>query len=110
LANKYSASQTSCASSSEAVFGTIERVVRERDRRAALVIDRHNLKCWPAAIDHGKTGSLAHTLDDVGKCRSQAFRIDRNIHTDSLDGSLKLTIVDGPSVNESQTLIIGIAV
>ena len=56
-------------------LGTIERVVRERNRCAALVIDRHNLKCRPAAVDHRKTRALAHTLDDVGKRRRRRFAL-----------------------------------
>ena len=53
---------------------TIKRVVGERNRCANLVIDRNNLKCRPAAIDHRKTRALAHPLDDVGKRCPQAFR------------------------------------
>ena len=53
---------------------TIKRVVGERNRCATLVIDRNNLKCRPAAIDHRKTRALAHPLDDVGKRCPQAFR------------------------------------
>ena len=48
-------------------LGTIERVVGERARRAAAVVDWDNLKCWPAAIDHCKTRARAHTLDNVGE-------------------------------------------
>jgi hypothetical protein len=51
-----------------------------------MVIDRDNLKCRPAAVDHRKTGALAHTFDDVGEGGPQAFRIDWNIHEAGLNG------------------------
>jgi hypothetical protein len=67
-------------------LGTIERVVRERNRYATPVIDRDNLKCRPAAVDHCKTGAFAHTFDDLGEGGPQAFRIDWNIHDAGLNG------------------------
>ena len=54
-------------------LGTVERVVRERKRCIALVIDRHNLKRRPAAVDHREARALAHTLNDVGKRCPQAL-------------------------------------
>jgi hypothetical protein len=60
--------------------GTIERVVSERTRRATSVVDRHDLKCRLAAVNHRKARASSYTLDYVGKRGTQAFRINRNVH------------------------------